>query len=103
MKIVSNLDQYGSQKWRVAGSKPLRWRSWGGEYVVFSPLSGQTNSLDVVTGQVLKLILSESSSFDDLCLKISIFLEVNNDNRLAQTIREILSRVEEAGLIEPAG
>ena len=103
MKTISKLDQFGSKKWRVAGSKPLRWRSWGGDYVVFSPLSGQTHSLDIVTGRVLNLIMSESSSFDDLRVEISSFLEVNNDNRLAQTITEILSRVEEAGLIEPEG
>ena len=101
--MISSIGQVGSQKWRIAGSKPLRWRSWGGDYVAFNPLSGQTHSLDIVTGQVLKIIMSGPSSFDDLRLKISIFLEVNNDNRLAQTISEILSRSEEAGLIEPAG
>ncbi len=102
-KVISSFGQYGSQKWRVAGSEPLRWRSWTGDLVVFNPLSGQTHLLDIVTCQVLKLIMSESSIFDDLRLEISIFLEVNNDNRLAQTISEILSRVEEAGLIEPVG
>ncbi len=103
MKMISRLDQFGSKKWRIAGCKPLSWRSWAGDYVVFSPLSGQTHSLDIVTGRVLKLIMSGSPSFDDLRAEISIFLEVNNDNRLAQTISEILSRVEEAGLIEPVG
>ena len=103
MKMISSLGQFGSKKWRVAGSKPLRWRSWAGDFVVFSPLSGQTHSLDIVTGRVLKLIMSGSSSFDDLRLEISTFLEVDNDNHLAQTISDILSRMEEVGLIEPAG
>lgn len=102
-KIISSFGQYGSQKWRVAGSEPLGWRSWTGDCVVFNPLSGQTHLLDIVTGQVLKLIMSESSSFDDLRLEISTFLEVDNDNHLAQTISDILSRMDEVGLIEPAG
>ncbi len=87
----------------MAGSEPLRWRCWAGEYVVFSPLSGHTHLLDILTGQVLTLIMSESPSVAELRSQISIFLEVENDERLAKTIDGILSRLDDAGLVEPAG
>ena len=87
----------------MAGSEPLRWRCWAGDHVVFSPLSGQTHQLDILTGEVLTVIKSESPSVAELRSQMSIFLEVENDERLAKTIDSILSHLEEAGLVEPAG
>ena len=69
--------------------------------MVFNPLSGQTHLLDIVTGHVLKFIMSESSSVGELRSEISTFLEVEDDDHLATTISEILIRLDEADLIEP--
>ncbi len=69
--------------------------------MVFNPLSGQTHLLDIVTGQILKLIMSGSSSVGELRPGTATFLEVDDDNHLAGTISDILIRLEEAGLIEP--
>ena len=96
-----SLEQFGSQRWRVVGSEPLRWRAWAGDYVVFNPLSGQTHFLDIVTGQILKRIIHGSSSIDELCSEISTFLEVGDDSYLAEMISDILSRLDGVGLIEP--
>ena len=87
----------------MAGGEPLRWRCWAGDYVVFSPLSGHTHLLDILTGQVLTVIMAESPSVAELRSQTSTFLEVENDERLAKTIDGILSRLEEAGLVESAG
>ncbi len=100
-KTVSNPDQLTLQKWRIAGGERLQWRYWDGDYVVFNPLSGQTHLLDIVTGKVLMLIMSGSSSATEFRSEISTFLEVDDDNRLSKSISDILSRLEEAGLIEP--
>ena len=69
--------------------------------MVFNPLSGHTHLLDIVTGRILKGIMSGSANLGDLCLEISTFLEVDNDDHLAKTICNILNRLEEAGLIKP--
>ena len=100
-KTVSNPDQLTLQKWRIAGGERLQRRYWDGDYVVFNPLSGQTHLLDIVTGKVLMLIMSGSSSATEFRSEISTFLEVDDDNRLSKSISDILSRLEEAGLIEP--
>ena len=90
------------QKWRVAGSESLKWRCWAGDYVVFSPLSGQTHFLDIFAGHILKLIMAGTPSIAELRVEAARFLEVEPDDRLAQTVEELLHRLEEVGLIEPA-
>ena len=86
------------QKWRVAGNEPLKWRCWSGDYVVFSPLSGQTHFLDIFAGHVLKLIMAGTPNILELRSEAARFLEVEADGRLAQTVEELLRRLEEAGL-----
>jgi PqqD family protein of HPr-rel-A system len=90
------------QQWRVAGDKPLKWRCWAGDYVVFSPLSGQTHFLDIFAGHVLELIMAGTPSISELRSEAARFLEVEPDDRLAQAVEELLRRLEEVGLIEPA-
>jgi PqqD family protein of HPr-rel-A system len=90
------------QRWRVAANEPLKWRCWSGDYVVFNPLSGQTHFLEIFAGHVLKLIMSGTSSILELRSEAARFLEVESDDRLAQTVEELLRRLEEVGLIEPA-
>ena len=92
----------GCSNWRVAGNEPLKWRCWAGDYVVFSPLSGQTHFLDIFAGHVLELIMAGTPSILELRSEAARFLEVEPDDRLAQTVEELLRRLEEVGLIEPA-
>lgn len=67
--------------------------------MVFNPLSGRTHLLDIVTGQVLRLIDSGRSNVGGIRSEISAFLEVGNNDHLADEIAAILVRLEEAGLI----
>ena len=69
--------------------------------MVFNPLSGNTHALDILTGEVLKAIMTGVSTNDEICLQIVSFLEVDNDSRLALTVNEILLSLEEVGLIQP--
>ena len=90
------------QKWRVAGNEPLRWRCWAGDYVVFNALSGQTHFLEIFAGRMLTLIMSGTPSILELRAEAARFLEVEQDERLAHTVDELLRRLEAVGLIEPA-
>jgi len=69
------------QLWRVVEGETLRWRCWGGDYVVFNPLSGQTHFLDIVTGRILTLLLAGSRSLSEIRARIALFLEVEDDER----------------------
>ena len=70
--------------------------------MVFSPFSGQTHYLDIVTGRVLHRLMSGSSSQGQLRQEIATFLEVENDDKVAEMATKILDDLEEAGLVEPA-
>jgi PqqD family protein of HPr-rel-A system len=90
----------GERPWRVVEGERLRWRCWGGDYVVFNPSSGQTHLLDVVTGRILTELTAGSRNLLEMRSDVARFLEVADDERLGSTITDILIRLEEAGLIE---
>ena len=70
--------------------------------MVFNPISGQTHYLDIVTGRVLNRLMSGSSSRGQFRQEIAAFLEVDNDDQIAEMATKILDDLEEAGLVEPA-
>ena len=98
---ITKPDHDETGNWRVVGDEPLRWRFWDGDYVYFSPFSGQTHFLDIVTGDVLRVIIDGPPDVAELRSMIADFLDVKNDERVAEATDDILSRLENAGLIEP--
>jgi PqqD family protein of HPr-rel-A system len=86
------------RSWRPA--EGLRWRCWDGDFVVFNPLSGYTHLLDVVTGQILTLLISGRCTVSAVRSGLSAFLEVPDDDKLAETVEEIVIRLEDTGLVE---
>ena len=94
--VSANLP--GEQSWRII--EGLRWRCWDGDFVVFNPLSGYTHLVDVVTGQILTLLISGRCTVSAVRSGVSAFLEVPDDDKLAQTVEDILIRLEETGLVE---
>lgn len=76
-------------------------RCWGGDYVFFHPLSGDTHILDIVAGEVLTTLLAAPARESALRERIAGLLEVPADERVAQHLRGILGQLDELGLIEP--
>lgn len=78
-------------------------RAWDGDYVVYNPLSGNTHLLDIVTGEVLKIIAAGPARASTLCGRVAEFLELPADDaNLAHQVGEILDVLDDLGLIEPA-
>jgi PqqD family protein of HPr-rel-A system len=98
MKGHSN--NHAERSWRVVKGETLKWRCWGGDYVVFNPLSGHTHFLDIVAGRILTLLIAGSCPASAVCSSVSSFLEVPDDQKLAATVADILRRLEDAGLVE---
>ena len=88
--------------WRLTVASPLPLRDWDGDYVVYNILSGDTHVLDIVTGEVLREIMSRRPCGSDLCCHIAHFLDVPNDAAIEQQVGGILSALDRLGLIEPA-
>ena len=87
--------------WRLTVEGELPLRCWDGNYVVYSPLSGSTHFLDLVTGEVLEKIMAGHATSGELCRHIARFLDVPNDGQTAENVREILGALDFIGLIEP--
>lgn len=78
-------------------------RNWDGDYVVYNPLSGNTHILDIVTGEVLKVIAAGPARASALCGRVADFLELPaDDDNLSHHVGKILSVLDVLGLIEPA-
>jgi len=87
--------------WRPAAAGVPSVRYWGGDYVVYSPLSGDTHFLDIATGEVLRALIASPQSDAALCARLAAFLELAQDEALAAHLQQILGRLEELALIEP--
>lgn len=88
--------------WRLSVTSPLPLRVWDGETVVFNPLSGDTHLLDILTGELLRALMTGPASVAALRQTAAEFLEVPDDEQLAQHVGQMLASLDELGLIEPA-
>ena len=78
-------------------------RNWDGEYVVYNPLSGNTHLLDIVTGEVLKIIATEPTRARAIYRRIADFLDLPADGgNVPRHVDDILHVLDDLGLIEPA-
>ena len=88
--------------WRLSVAPPLPLRVWEGEAVVYNPLSGDTHFLDVLTGELLRVIMAGPATVATLRQAAATFLEVTDDERLGGHVGQALAALDELGLIEPA-
>ncbi|HYX63001.1 MAG TPA: HPr-rel-A system PqqD family peptide chaperone [Burkholderiales bacterium] len=88
-------------RWRLAADE-LPVRSWGGDYVVYNPLSGDTHIFDLVAGEILRALERGAGSEPELRQSVAALLEVPADAALAAEVRRIVAQLDELGLIEPA-
>ena len=92
-----------SVAWQGVAGTILAIRYWGGDYVVYNPLSGNTHILDIATGELLKAIVNERMTTHDVCRCLAQFLEVPDGADVADSVGRILNHLDELGLIEPVG
>lgn len=89
--------------WRTLGEEPLRFRSWDGDYIVYSPLSGQTHRLDITAGYLIELLIDGPKNTEILYKNLSQYLEEQNNDVFSNSIDMVLENLDELGLIENVG
>lgn len=87
--------------WRTTSAGEIPVRHWDGDCVAYNPLSGDTHILDVVAGEVLRMIMERPTAGRVLSSRVAAFLEVPDDANTAASVGRILQRLDELGLIEP--
>lgn len=93
---------FRESKWRLTTHTAPPLRYWGGDYIVYNPLSGDTHLLDIVAGEALRAIIAGPIASSAICERVASLLEVPSDERVAENVGAILTRLDELGLIEPA-
>ena len=96
-----SLTVSAGETWRLGIPGQLPLHCWDGDYVVYNPLSGNTHILDIVTGEVLQTIMAGEVGISEICQHVAHFLEVPNDNSIAEHVKRILATLDRLALIEP--
>lgn len=89
------------QIWRISGDEPLVWRVWDGVSVIYHPLSGDTQILDVSTAEIVRSIDRLQPSKGDLCAILARFLEVECDVEIEKAVTQIVGKLDDLGIVEP--
>jgi PqqD family protein of HPr-rel-A system len=75
--------------------------SWDNEYVVFNDGSGFTHLLDLVAGEVLKVLEEAPADPSQVTNRVASKLDVTADPELDRRILETIRKFHEVGLVEP--
>jgi PqqD family protein of HPr-rel-A system len=82
-------------------STTLLWRHWEQDIVVYNPISGNTHVLTPVAGQVLKLLDTGPASRAQIAQAISSAAGVTVDEEITREVDNLLTNLDELGLIRP--
>lgn len=87
--------------WRLAEDQNPDWRCWNGVYVVFNSLSGETHTLDIASGTILRRIMEGPASAQELDSELGRLLRIENIDALSEAVDTILQQLDEIAFIEP--
>lgn len=86
--------------WKTLGDEPLRFRSWDGDYIVYSPFSGQTQRLNITAGYLIELLIDGPRTAEIFYKDLSEHLEMHDDDTFKSSIDGVLNVLSELDLIE---
>ena len=78
-------------RWVAAAPASLDWACWDDDCVLFHRPSGKTHFINAPTAQLLRVLQSSPLTFDEICAQVHLD---------AADTRELLSRLDELGLVQ---
>ncbi|MEO7190119.1 MAG: HPr-rel-A system PqqD family peptide chaperone [Vicinamibacterales bacterium] len=91
-----------SPNWRLTPGSIFHWREWDHEFVVYHENSGDTHRLNAIGAAALRRLTAGPAQSEDLAREIADELS-RPPLDVAQAIDELIARLHDIGLIEPAG
>ena len=88
--------------WTVNAADRPACHRLDGEYIVFNPLTGKTHFLDTAAGVLLEAVMAKPESLSHLCMRLAAFLDVDDDEEVANLVSATLAKLDDLGLIEPS-
>jgi len=86
-------------RYRLRPGRPLQWRTWHDDSLVFDPASGDTHVFDAVAREGLASLEQETLDLDALTLAMSRRLDVAPDTALGEYAARLVVDLEALGLI----
>lgn len=87
-------------EWELAEGCRLHWICWDDEYVVFDEGSGDTHLLDLLSGEVLKVLQQSPGVEQVLIERVVARLGLVLDVHLQCRVREAIEKFRYVGLVE---
>lgn len=91
----------GRPRWRALPTGSAR--SWDGELVFCSSLTGHTHVLDVLDATVVQALIGDGKTGEEVTALVADYLGVAADEQVRDNVRALLSNLDELGIIGPAG
>jgi PqqD family protein of HPr-rel-A system len=88
--------------WQITPGCRLLRRAWDDESIVYNTGSGDTHLLDHLSSEVLKSLEESPQNLPQLTARFSPILNVDSEQELASFLSDLLPRLQNLGLIEPA-
>jgi PqqD family protein of HPr-rel-A system len=79
----------------------LAWKSWDDEVVVFNFASGDTHLLNPVAARALRILEQKPLTAREVSQQLASSDTLPADEQLIEHVENLLSRLDEMGLIEP--
>lgn len=79
----------------------LAWKSWDNDVVVFNFASGDTHLLNPVAAHALKILEQKPLNTNELSQQLASSDNLPTDEQLTAHVKDLLSKLDEMGLIEP--
>jgi PqqD family protein of HPr-rel-A system len=79
----------------------LLWKSWGEEVIVFNLASGNTHLLNPVAAQVLRALERKPANTFELSSQIAASANIDADEEFIQHVEQLVTNLDELGLVEP--
>jgi PqqD family protein of HPr-rel-A system len=89
-------------KWRAISDPAFNARSWGNEFVVYNPLSGDTHLLGLAAAQILTHLHQAPSTAASLLASLAALWQVESNEELVLQVDAILADLDALALIERA-
>jgi len=86
--------------WRLSADRPVRFRGWDGEFVLYNGLSGDTHLLGVGAMHILNAL--QEAEVDEVALTASVcaVLQIEADHQARHDVRQLLADLARLSLIE---
>jgi PqqD family protein of HPr-rel-A system len=82
-------------------SRPLLWKQWGDELVVYDIESGNTHLISPVAAKILRRLDQQPSTLAQVAEYLTSEVDIDSDPELVQHIERLISDLDELGLVKP--